>query len=290
MLSENTVVVGGVQGPQTTQLINAFLRTLSINWASETCLVVVPTKAAADLLDIQGTLLPLSFKCDSNGLHLFQKIASVIDGLEKVSQISGNLGLHGYDFESSIRTALMFYHAHVEPTWAKFLKSANEKNLHAYPFAYIERETFDDNLKAIADHFSGIRAMFAQLEGQLALDKFQLRELSQNDVEQIGDYFLKTSQYVIVPESDLGKIDRVFDNVIIHDVSSLPYIRGGFKRIAAFGDFPGDWAPRANVSVPQNRSELALLIGGGAWMHIRLSTQVYATAFNTSRSSIPRMA
>lgn len=254
------VLLKGSRGVSENRLINAFLRTLSINDTHETCLVVMPTKTAVDLFEVEEVLS--IFKYDSNNNFALGKIDRIIKNLDKVAALSQHLGLEDYDFLSSIQNGLMLYYLHVEPAWKRFLKLISRNTIASYPFTSIKNNTFEEGLTEIVEDYATIRALFSELEHCLPLDKFNLHNLKDADYKQIREFFTSNCRYLIISEQDLQFVDRSFDNVITHDVSAIPHIKGGFKRIALFGESVIDWGEPCQLSTSETRQEIANLVGG----------------------------
>ncbi|KAJ8143444.1 hypothetical protein OY671_003431 [Metschnikowia pulcherrima] len=261
MLSEKISVIAGANGSEKYSLINAFVASNFINWSEEACLIVLPTKSAVDLYQVDEEISNLCFKHDTNDCDLYSKIKKVGADLERVSELSVSMGLADYDFKSSIRNALMLYHVHVEPAWRKYLKQLTRENIAEYPFAQIQNNEFSEILVEVVDHYSSIRTLFSQLEEVLPLDKYNLQGLKPDEISQIRRYFSMQKRCIIIAEEDLNLVDRQNDNVIIHSVSSIPLIKGHPRRLVSFGSTNIDWGSKVSVNYSVSREEMACLTG-----------------------------
>ncbi|OBA24401.1 hypothetical protein METBIDRAFT_30683 [Metschnikowia bicuspidata var. bicuspidata NRRL YB-4993] len=267
MLLRKSVMIENPRGNVTSTLIGAFLRNVSVNWPEETCLVVMPTKAAVELLHIESALSSSCYKAGSSNEYVAQRIEMALKNLEKVAKLGEVLGLEEYDFLSSIRNALMLYHSHVEPKWRQFLSLLSKENFTGYPFALIQEETFESAVDKIVDDYSSIRSIFAEIEECLPLDNFDLRNLKAGDYDQIRRFFAARAKFLVLTDADLASVDRTFDNIIVHNVSSIPLVKGGFKRLSLLGDSTIDWATRVLIKSSESRNEIARLTG---WTGVKI--------------------
>lgn len=204
---------------------------------------VVPTKAAVDVYALLPNWIDETFKFDSFDESLTRAIARINAGLTQVSMLSDRLGLSDYDFDGSIRNALMLYECHIVPKWKAFTSTFSVTNYDHYPFGEIVADNYEDVKTEVATHYFEICRLFSHLQQFLYFDKFNLSNLKKNDKKLLNRDLIKRAKLIVVLYADLDKVPSGVESVITSNPVYLPSLDNKLKRIITTGP--------TNIQVPQ---------------------------------------
>lgn len=216
-------------------LVNGFLETILLSLkALERSLVILPTKTHVERFPVEKNLNSLTFKCGD--IKQTRMLADHL--LHEVERIASALGLHEYDFGSSLRHAFMFYESHVKPRWEEYLKTLKKTlaSVSKYPFAQFQFDAeipLKDALDSVVLHYSAIKSIFAQIQRLLPLDKANINTHPEEALQALCTSF----PFVICSPESLHLVGNDFDNVIsFAGIITEAVISAKTKRVSLLGD------------------------------------------------------
>lgn len=204
---------------------------------------VVPTKAAVDLYPLLPKWVNKTFKFDSFNESLTRAIARINTRLTEVSMLSDRLNLSEYDFDGSIRNALMLYECHVLPKWKAYASKFSEDNYDDYPFGEIIADTYEDFKAEAASHYFEICRIFSDLQELVYFDKFNLSNLKDDDIEKLNKDLIKRAKLIVVLYADIEKVPVGAESIISENPLYYPSVDDQLKRFIATGP--------TNLQIPQ---------------------------------------
>lgn len=195
---------------------------------------VVPTKSAVDIYPLSPNWIDKTFKFDSFNESLIRAIARINAGLTQVSMLADRLNLSEYDFDGSIRNALMLYECHIVPKWKSFASTFSETKYNHYPFGEISSKSFEDTKTEVATHYFEICRLFSTLQELIYFDKFNLSNLKTKDKEQLNKDLIKRAKLFVVLYADVDKVPVEVESIITTNLIYFPYVNN-LKRFIVTG-------------------------------------------------------
>lgn len=219
---------------QTLAVVTSLLRQSAVEDAAT--VVVLPSKAAVDLFALEPEWVLVVFKFDSDNESISRACARVSSMLTQVSTLANHLGLSEYDFAGSIRNAFILYHAHIVHRWKNYLQTITESSYTHYPFQNISAQLRDQYMAAVAEHYSEIGALFADLERYAYFDKIPTEKLRPSDVAKLYKALAGQAKVYVVSQDEVARVPAGAGTVITPDIIYLPKVNENLKRVLVTGD------------------------------------------------------